>query len=60
MTIKYVEFSNSKKTLIVSEFDSPQDPSLYEFQEEIEETDPRYQEFVMVTSKFLATGSTDN
>ena len=40
--MKFVQFSDSKKTKIVSVFDSPQDADLYTNQGEVEDDDDRY------------------
>lgn len=41
----YVQFSKDKKK-VVSVFGSPQDPDLYPNQGEVEESDPRYIEYI--------------
>lgn len=40
--MKFVQFSDSKKTKVVSVFDSPQDSDIYSNQGEVEDDDSRY------------------
>lgn len=53
MTVKYVQFSDSKKTKVVSEFDSPQEKDTYKYQGEIDSEDSRYIEFIEKFPLFL-------
>lgn len=44
--MKIVQFSDANETTIVAVFSSPQDPEVYSYLGEVEDTDARYISFI--------------